>query len=344
MICQPIRTQDIDFTIIGQGLAGSLLAWCLLNAGQRVAIISDGQASASRVAAGLINPITGQRFVLADQTPAMLKHAAAFYHNIETKLGIHCYHPTPLIRLFNNVKEKAAFNKRLLQPTYAPFFSDMPLTDTQLNNAPFGGVMQLQAAWLDTNTLLDALHNYFMSHNRASLSSAPANTSGVSIHCEGYKIKNNKLFSWLPLQPAHGEILHCQTQSVLSPEITLKSKWILPTSEHTCRIGATFEPDILEPTVQDQSKDALLLFASSLKEDNQFKLLGHQAGIRPATLDKQPFIGFHPHQTNHAVFNGFGSRGSLLIPWYAKAFAATLLLQRKIPPEADIQRYVLLCA
>jgi len=340
---QKPKNQDIDFTIIGQGLAGSLLAYCLLNAGKRIAIISDGKQSASRVAAGLINPITGQRFVLAEKTPAMLKLASEFYTAIETKLGIRCYFPPPLIRLFNNEKEKVFYEKRLLQPHYTPFFSTKPLSEQQLVNAPFGGVIQLQAAWLDTNTLLDALADYFISHDRITHLPAQTNSQTTTIHCEGYKIKYNPLFSWLPLQPAHGEIIHCESKSKLAPEITVKSKWLLPTSQNTCRIGATFEPHISEPTQQEQSKNALLSFVSSLKKDNEFNLLSHQAGIRPATLDKQPFIGFHPHDSNHAVFNGFGSRGSLLIPWYAKLFTETLVNQSKIPAEADIQRYESLC-
>ena len=49
-----------DFLIIGQGLAGSALAYQLLQAGQKVLVIDNQYAnSASRVAAGLLNPITG---------------------------------------------------------------------------------------------------------------------------------------------------------------------------------------------------------------------------------------------------------------------------------------------
>ena len=48
--------------IIGQGLAGSLLAWRLLLRGERVLVVDNGYCSASStVAAGLINPVTGKK-------------------------------------------------------------------------------------------------------------------------------------------------------------------------------------------------------------------------------------------------------------------------------------------
>ena len=49
---------QIDTLILGQGLAGSLLAWHLIGGGQKVRVIDDAhRSSASKVAAGLINPL-----------------------------------------------------------------------------------------------------------------------------------------------------------------------------------------------------------------------------------------------------------------------------------------------
>ena len=49
---------DVDFLIIGQGLAGSALAIELLGRGKRVLVVDRmDQRSSSRVAAGLITPL-----------------------------------------------------------------------------------------------------------------------------------------------------------------------------------------------------------------------------------------------------------------------------------------------
>ncbi|MDX8388790.1 MAG: FAD-dependent oxidoreductase [Ghiorsea sp.] len=345
-----------DFIIVGQGLAGSLLAWSLLKKGAKVCIISDQKDCASRVAAGLINPVTGQRFVLAEQTPNMLEYAETFYKEIEQKLGIKCYHPQPMIRLFNSDKEEENCTKRLSQKTYKPFLKIGPIPNAI--KSTHSGILQNKTAWLDTNLLLDSLEKYFEKHTKIIHKNADLNTikhhenhivwQGISanklIYCQGYKMKDNPMFSWLPLQPAHGEILTCSSDKKLSPNIINKSKWLLPIDEYSCRIGATFEPKLKEPICQVQSKQDLLAFALDVfTEKHDFNCTQHQAGIRPATKDKQPFIGYHPVNQNICIFNGFGSRGSLLIPWYAQAWSNSLIHSTPIPKEADIIRYLPLC-
>ncbi|HBA65740.1 MAG TPA: FAD-dependent oxidoreductase, partial [Methylococcaceae bacterium] len=58
---------DIDFLIVGQGLAGSLLAFELIQRNAQVMVVDDGRENASEVAAGLINPVTGIRLVKSDR-------------------------------------------------------------------------------------------------------------------------------------------------------------------------------------------------------------------------------------------------------------------------------------
>ncbi len=339
-------TPQASIIIIGQGLAGSLLAWTLMQQGIHICIYADGKASASRVAAGLINPVTGQRFVLAEQTPQMLKYAQAFYQDIEKKLNIQCYFPLPIQRLFNTEKERINCRKRLYNPTYTNYFQ---LTDTPADlQAEYSGITQRHAAWLDTNTLLDALADYFEQQQSIKHASF-VNQTNISnkqkvIFCEGYQMMHNPLFSWLPMQAAHGEIITCKSKDILSPYIINKGKWLLPSGLHTCRVGATYETGFHTPTLQETSKQTLLNFARHLFSTNKgFEVVNHQAGIRPATQDKQPFIGFHPQHRNIGIFNGFGSRGSLLIPHYAKALTDNLTQAKNIPQEADISRYKSLC-
>ena len=51
----------IDFLIIGQGLAGTVLAWNLIQRGRSVIVLDrEDESTSSKVAAGLINPITGR--------------------------------------------------------------------------------------------------------------------------------------------------------------------------------------------------------------------------------------------------------------------------------------------
>ncbi len=336
----PIKTSSNKqpVIIVGGGLAGSLLAWSLMRQGIPFHLYADDKACASRVAAGLINPVTGQRFVLAERTPEMLSFAKAFYRDIEQALDIHCFFEKPMKRLFLSQKEQENCEKRLKNDKYAKFLKKE--NPPQALNAEHSGITQTQTAWLDTNTLLDALHQYFEQHDCITYTNfSNHHAEQHVIYCEGHHMQNNPLFSWLPLQAAHGEILTCKSNKTLPAYIINKGKWLLPSSEHECRIGATYETSIKIPTVQEASKQQLLEFAEGIfTEPHSFEVTKHQAGIRPATLDKQPFIGTHPKLKNRHVFNGFGSRGCLMIPWFAHQW-----MEQQVPQKADIQRYAKLC-
>jgi len=145
--------------IIGGGLAGSLLAWTLLRQGKDVHVFAGDKPSASRVAAGLINPVTGQRFVLANYTPDMLTYAKKFYQDIENRLCIQCFHEKPMFRLFSSQKEQSNCKKRLQNGKYNAFLTNISPPETLLSK--HGGIIQNHTAWLDTNALLDALHQHF---------------------------------------------------------------------------------------------------------------------------------------------------------------------------------------
>ena len=61
---QPSNEKPQTYIIVGQGVAGTLLAYFLLKAGQNVIAIDNyHKGAASNVAAGIINPITGRRYV-----------------------------------------------------------------------------------------------------------------------------------------------------------------------------------------------------------------------------------------------------------------------------------------
>ncbi|HYD83061.1 MAG TPA: hypothetical protein VEA63_03390, partial [Opitutus sp.] len=73
-----------NLLIVGQGLAGTLLAWELERAGLTFEIADEGHGrAASRVAAGIINPITGQRLVKSWRVDALLPVARATFRAIE---------------------------------------------------------------------------------------------------------------------------------------------------------------------------------------------------------------------------------------------------------------------
>ncbi len=348
---------ETDTLIIGQGLAGSLLAWVLMQRGQKVLVLDDEHASASSTAAaGLINPITGQRIVKTVGVDDYLPVAHESYRALEKQLDRKLLVEMPMWRLLRSDKERQAWEKRKQDPSYAEYLGDW-LEARQLQPpfiAPQGGFAQHHTGYLDTRALLEGIREYLQQRGSyraqyVDLSEVKIAGNGIRVGdiiarrvicCEGYKAMHNPWFDWLPFTPAKGEILSLRFEQTLPQKMINAGRWLMPRTNGEYRLGATYEHEHLNETVTEQARQTLLAaLPKILLEPGNYKVTGQQAGVRPATQDRQPFIGLHHEQPRIGIFNGFGSKGSLLIPWHAKRFAEVLEGNERIPEACDIKRF-----
>jgi glycine/D-amino acid oxidase-like deaminating enzyme len=344
--------KDTDFLIVGQGLAGSLLAWELDRRGMRLIIVDDGSENSSKMAAGLINPITGRRFAKTPGIEHLLPTAKACYAALGRLFGQTFYHEKPMWRIFASLEQREQFKKRALQAEYRSYLralSDRPITRIV---APYGFIEQRQTGYLAMRPLLDCLKNYFISrqayinapfdYNQLQLQAQPiwqAIRAKTIIFCEGYRAHFNPWFGKLPWQAIKGEILTLSYQSPLPDKILNNGHWLLPLNAQELRIGASFERDSMNPACTDKAREDLLAALYRLTPALHFRLNAHHAGIRPATSDRMPLLGRHPEHPYLAVFNGFGAKGSLLIPWHAQHFADVLLQRAALAGACSLQRH-----
>src|SRR5436190_1596500 len=105
--------ERLDFVIVGQGLAGTTLAWQLRRRGQRVLVIDhEGGGSASRIAAGLVTPVTGKRLAKSWRWDELFPAAVTFYRSLEAEIGGAFFHQRPAVRLFADEAERDEFERR----------------------------------------------------------------------------------------------------------------------------------------------------------------------------------------------------------------------------------------
>lgn len=79
---------NVDYLIIGQGICGSFLSRYLLEAGCDVLVIDKERPNtASRVASGIINPVTGRRLVKTWEIDKFMPLAKDAYKSWELLLG-----------------------------------------------------------------------------------------------------------------------------------------------------------------------------------------------------------------------------------------------------------------
>ncbi len=343
----------IDFLIIGQGLAGSLLAFELIQRGCKIIIVDNGKENASQVAAGLINPITGMRLVKTAGIDTLLPAAKQCYAQLAALFQRPFYIEKSMLRIFRNADELHYGLKRSNTAEYQPYFGERIPGSPVINhiNPPFGCLEQKQTGYLLTRPLLSCLKDFFITKN--SYQCAGFDYQDVQftpclrwqnilpkmiIFCEGHQAAQNPWFSWLPFQLAKGEILTLQHQAFLPDNILNYGYWLIPLNDQNIRVGATFDRNNLNLHPTPSGKDSLLKELNVVYDKlSAATLIKHEAHIRPCTLDKQPYIGQHPRYKQLAIFNGFGAKGSLQIPWYSQLFADSLL--KNSPPPCSIARH-----
>lgn len=345
-----------DIMILGQGLVGSLLAWQLHRAGLSVIVVDPGEINASRVAAGLITPVTGKRWVLTGSIEEYWPEAKAYYQHLEQIWGMRFWHEHPTLRIYQNDGERQLAHRRTQQPGYQKYLGEeLPPGKAGFGLAdPFGCRWLLKTAHLSTISLLGAARRWLQQNNllrQAHLNPRDLALRRGRVHwhdiqasalvfCEGWQVIHNPWFGKLPWQPSRGQILTLECQTRLPPFPVNRGLWMLPESGTQVRIGATYRRDSLTPTPDSQDTAELLRkFAQLFRLRPRCKVLEEAAGIRPNTLDHHPIVGSHPRFPQLFICNGMGSKASLYAPLICQQFCDHLIHQTPLPAHIHLQRY-----
>jgi len=324
---------------------------------QCVQIIDTQQEnSASRVAAGLVNPVTGQRLVKAADVTTCLPVAMNCYKHLQREFGEVFYHPKMMLRLFASPADKDRYLNRSREQSYQAFLGEEFAAggSGQPISSKAGGFVQLQTGYLDIPRLLKALRNYFIDKNvlldarfdyqDVELADGIVRWQGQQynrvIFCEGAQAIDNPWFRWLPFQLSKGEIITVRSSCTLPDAIINNGIWVLPYKSNIARAGATYQWEWLDEKPSQDAKDQLLTaFRHIIGDTSEVDVIEHRAGIRPTTRDKSPFLGIHPDHPALYILNGFGSKGALMIPYYSECLSNFFLTGQTLPGNADIARF-----
>ena len=343
-----------DTIIIGQGIAGTTLAWHLVEAGQRVLLVdAEASVTASKIAAGLITPITGLRLTLSEQVGTFLPVARDFYIRIEARTGQHFFHPRTAVRLFQTDDERRTFAQRSAQLEFQEHLASPqpnPLLDPHLADVSGKG-FAMHAAQLDVAAYLAASRAHLaytaMSIDWRQDVTFDADTVTVQGHrtrllisCEGYAATRNPYFSDVQFQAAKGDILTVRFDQPLPPHCLHRGIWLAPTADaHIFRAGSTYDLVTLDtvPSVSARTE-----IESKLRAFVRipFTVLDHQAAVRPIIRQSQALIGLHPTQPRLGFFNGLGSKGALNAPWYAQRLTEFLVHGTPIPDASNVRTHL----
>ena len=86
---QQTTQHKIDYIIVGQGICGTLLSYFLKREEKNILVVDEPKPnSASKVASGVINPITGRRLVRSWMIEDVMPFAVDVYKQLEVELEI----------------------------------------------------------------------------------------------------------------------------------------------------------------------------------------------------------------------------------------------------------------
>lgn len=339
--------------IIGQGLAGTALAWRLWERGVPFVVVDrDEPVTCSKVAAGLITPITGMRLTVSWRYAIFYREALRFYRQCGRRLEQRFLFPRGYVRLLKNEKEIEKWEKRRLDPALQGFLHrQTPQLDADVIENPQNGFQQRHAAWLDTAAYLSASRHHFETLGawfRADVRPEDVrdDPEGVDwkgqrfthvIWAQGWSAEKHPLLQWVPFQSALGTILSVEADLRGEKRILNRGCWLLPRADGTLRAGSTYEWSFDDPNTpsprQVQSLEETL--HSLLKAPA--RITATQSAVRPIVKGRQAFIGTHPAHPRVAFLNGLGSKGSLRAPWLARHLVEHLLDGTPLDPEFDLQ-------
>lgn len=341
------------FLIAGQGLAGTTVAWRLLELGQDVLVVDPCEEStSSTVAAGLMTPITGKDLSPSWTFSPLLKQAIEFYEKYETKLGAKFFYPTAITRIFISESEKELYTQSL---QHDEFNQHVEATNSFPNylKAPFGGFSMPLGGRVNVKEFVRRSRAHFKSIDKFKKGRFDIDCVIPKINqweyrgelfdgiilCRGFQEGDSISNKSLMFEPNRGQMLRIKTdQFNEAPVWNQRGLWVVREPESSfVLIGATYN------RMQTSSYPSVDSFAQILKRlrryinlpSGSFEIINHPTGIRPIIRGWKLVVGSHPRIKNVHLFNGLGSKGALRAPTYSLQLANQIVSGKSIDTDVD---------
>lgn len=344
----------VDYILVGQGLAGSILANHLINAGCSVMVFDDPLLSnSSKIAGGLYNPVTGRKMVKTWNADNLFGYLTDYYPKLQQQLEADFVNDIPIYRPFISPEELNEWMGKSADIDYSKYVQAVHNSSAYGSQVSddFGGILLNQSGFVDTGKLLEVSAKFLVERKSLTkgyfnpahlkLEEGFASYQGIKcksvVFCNGHKSLEEQYFGWIPLRPVKGELLIIKTKENLRV-IHNRGVFVIPLGNGLCKVGSTYDHQNLDEKPTIEAKNVLVHKLNELVKF-PYEIEYQLAGVRPATKDRKPIIGQHPKFKSLISFNGFGTKGVSLVPYYAKQLTEFLTNENGIDSEVNIERF-----
>ncbi len=339
--------QQTQILIIGQGLCGSWLSYFLQKEGIDCIVIDDGkEITSSKIASGIINPVTGRRHVKTWMIETIMPFAMKAYKEFEPN----CISQKNVLDFFPSLQMEASFLKRVKEQ--ANYLTINQNNFNNIFNYDFS-IGEINPCWLiNVNMFLQKQQTQIKTDNRFLQEKFDINflqinsdkiiykniTTCKIIFCDGVASLQNKYFSHLPFVQSKGEALIIECNDLPNNYIYKNGKSIVPWNNNLFWVGSNYAWDFKDHTPTISFKKEIEIWLNQFLK-LPYKIINHVASIRPATNQRRPFVGLHPNNKNIGILNGMGTKGVSLAPYFANELVQHLKYSTAINEEASIERF-----
>jgi glycine/D-amino acid oxidase-like deaminating enzyme len=342
-----------DYIIVGLGLAGLAFAEQLIKHNKTFVVFNDQSQNASKVAAGMFNPVILKRFTSVWNGKQQIDYAIPFYKNIEKRFVKKYIKFLEIHRILNSVAQQNDWVSACDKPVLAEYMiPEIFSNQNKYINAPLGIGKLTDTGKVETGELLNDYKNYLIRNNQYFEETFNYNDLKIEkqivkyknikakkiVFCEGFGVKKNPFFKDISLKEAKGELLIIKALKLKINYVLKGSLFIMPLENDLYKVGATYNWDdkTLKPT-----KKAKKELQEKLERmiDTNYSIVNQLAGIRPTVKDRRPLIGTHIKYKNLAILNGLGTRGVMLAPTMANHLYQYLEDKTNMDKTIDINRF-----
>ena len=345
-------SNKVDYIIVGQGLVGTWISYYAKAFGKNFIIINDPQTpSATSVASGVINPVTGRRIVQTWMIDVLLPNALQAYTELGIQLNKTILKKAPVVLLHPSLQMKESFEYRLNHDNV--YLSPNNKTEWEaFFKTPFETGQIDSSFWIDLNTMLSSwrmqlkdLGNYIETYFdiedlivHQDHVTWKEYTANHIIFCDGNNSMQNKYFNKLPFAPNKGEALIVEIKGLPKENIYKQSISIVPWKEDLFWVGSNYEWTFKDNSPTETFKEKMIQALDNFLKV-PYTIVDHITGIRPANTERRPFVGVHPVYPSIAICNGMGTKGCSLAPYFSKQLIEYIENGKAIDTEADIKRF-----
>jgi glycine/D-amino acid oxidase-like deaminating enzyme len=343
----------VDYLVVGLGLAGTAFCETLYRNNKSFVVFNDDSQTSSLVAGGLYNPVILKRFTLSWNAKEQLAVANEFYPELESRLGTHFDDKIPVLRRFVSTEEQNLWFEASDKPHLDKFLSTKLISNENSEitaNQGYGQV--LHTGRLDTVSLLSAYKDWLVKEGLLRLQTFEYDKLRINkdffnykdvqskhiVFAEGYGLKHNPFFNYLPMQGSKGEYLIIRAKDLKEANIIKSSIFLIPLGDDLYKVGATYNREDKTNVPTWEAKKELLRKLKDLV-NCEFDVVDQLAGVRPTVKDRRPLMGEHPVHKRLWVLNGFGSHGVIIGPWAAKKLYNYIEKEIPFDMEMDIERF-----